>query len=41
MQVKRYVNGKRAATLPKEIENAAVREVLAKAEGRMRRAQNG
>ena len=36
MRINRFINGKKTENMPKEIRNAAVREVLGKAEGRIK-----
>lgn len=37
MRINRYINGEKTEKMPKEIQNEAVREVLAKAENRVRK----
>lgn len=36
MRINRFVNGEKTDKMPKEIRNAAVREVLRRAEGRVK-----
>lgn len=39
MRINRYINGEKTEKMPKEIQNEAVREVLAKAEMRAKKAR--
>ncbi|GEM_PF-2526712 len=39
MQINRFVNGEKAKTIPKKVENEAVKEAIAEAERRRRAAE--